>query len=369
MSESESPRVPENLLADIVAISADAVICLDDNQAITLFNDGAAAIFGWTKEEVLGKPLDMLLPERFRGIHTGHVSAFGNSKDRARRMGERREISGLRKNGQEFYAEAAIANVRKENSVVYSVVLRDISEQVALQKRLQRAVVTREETVGIIAHDLRNPLSAIKMLVRSAIDSSKVGDAPRKLTENLELIRSAANQMDGLIRDLLDVTAAEAGHLRVAPEPIAIGDLLDQSLITLKPLVENAKLTLAVGTASSTARVLADASRVGQVLSNLIGNAIKFTEAGGRLAVAVSSMDGFMRIAVSDTGIGISREQLANVFDRFWQAPQPGRRVRGAGLGLAIARGIVHAHGGHIWAESELGKGSTFYFTLPLETE
>jgi len=368
VSKNESRRVTESLLADIVAISADAVICLDANQRITLFNDGAAAIFGWTADEVMGKPLDMLLPERFRGLHTEHVSAFRDSKDHARRMGERREIAGLRKNGQEFHAEAAIAKVRKGDSVVYSVVLRDISEQVALHQRLQRAVVTREETVGIVAHDLRNPLSAIKMLVRSAIDSAKVGDVPRKLTENLDLIRSAADQMDGLIKDLLDVTQAEAGQLRVDPEPIALGELLDESLVTLKPLVENARLTLAVGTASGAMRVLADASRVRQVLSNLVGNAIKFTAAGGRLSVAVSAANGFAHIAVSDTGIGISREQLANVFDRFWQAPHPSHRARGAGLGLAIAHGIVKAHGGEIWAESELGTGSTFYFTLPLES-
>jgi PAS domain S-box-containing protein len=368
VSENESPRITESLLADIVAISADAVICLDANQRITLFNDGAAAIFGWTADEVMGQPLDMLLPERYRGTHGGHVNAFGVSKDHARRMGERREISGQRKNGQEFPAEAAIAKVRKGDIVVFSVVLRDITDQVAMHKRLQRAVVSREETVGIVAHDLRNPLSAIKMLVRAAIDSARIGDAPMRMKESLDMICSAADQMDHLIQDLLDVTQAEAGELRVDPEPIMLSELLEQSLVTLKPLVENARLTLTVGAVPPGFRVLADAPRVAQVLSNIIGNGIKFTEAGGRLSVTTSSVNGFARVAVTDTGIGIAREQLANVFDRFWQGPQPSIRVGGAGLGLAIARGIIKAHGGEMWAESELAKGSTFYFTLPLES-
>ncbi len=115
-------------LADIVAIAADAIICVDAKQQITLFNAGAEEIFGWSAEEVMGKPLDVLLPERFRTSHRRHVERFGKSEERARRMGERREISGLRKNGEEFPAEAAIAKISLGASVMYSVVLRDITD-------------------------------------------------------------------------------------------------------------------------------------------------------------------------------------------------------------------------------------------------
>src|SRR5262249_51082459 len=160
----------------------------------TLFNEGAVKIFGWTPDEVMGKPLDMLLPERFRGTHPTHVQSFRASPVHARRMGERREISGVRKNGEEFPAEAAIAKVVKDGHVVFSVVLRDITEQVALHKRLQRAVAARDETVGMVAHDLRNPLAAIKMLSRSA--ATEAAASPVK--DKLELITSAAGQMDRL---------------------------------------------------------------------------------------------------------------------------------------------------------------------------
>src|SRR5262245_34654761 len=161
---SASSGVTDFLIADIVAISADAIICIDDEQNVTLFNEGAEQIFGWTADEMMGKPLDLLLPERFRPMHHSHIASFGESEDRARRMGHRREISGLRKNGEEFPAEAAIAKVKLGSSVVYSVVLRDITDQVALRKRLQLAVNARDDTVSVVAHDLRNPVSAVKML-------------------------------------------------------------------------------------------------------------------------------------------------------------------------------------------------------------
>ena len=362
---SESSRLPESLLADIIAISADAIICLDANQRITLFNGGAEQIFGWTSAEVIGKPLDQLLPERARGVHSAHIEGFRAAPDHARRMGQRREISGFRKNGQEFPAEATIAKVKTGDSVVYSVVLRDITEQVALQKRLHRAVIARDETVGMVAHDLRNPLSAIKMLTATLLSSED--SLPGSAAENLALIRSAAVQMDGLIQDLLDVTRAEAGQLHVDMQPIALPDLLERSLTTMRPLLERAGIALEVDPGPALS-VMADAPRIGQVFSNLIGNAIKFTPSGGRVTIAVTRTDEGARISVSDTGSGIGPEVLPHMFDRFWQMPSAGIRARGAGLGLPIARGILQSHGGRMWAESEVGKGSTFSFTLTLAT-
>src|SRR6185436_1932665 len=145
VSQAETQRLTQFLLADIVGISADAIICVDSEQKITLFNDGAERIFGWRADEVMGKGLDLLLPVRARAAHPGHIERFRHSPEQARKMGERREISGLRKSGEEFPAEAAIAKVSMGNSVVFSVVLRDITEQVELHRRLQRAVSARDD--------------------------------------------------------------------------------------------------------------------------------------------------------------------------------------------------------------------------------
>jgi PAS domain S-box-containing protein len=366
-SKADARKLTDFLLADIVAIAADAIICIDEEQRITLFNDGAEQIFLWKAEEVIGQPLELLLPERIREVHRKHIERFRGAPENARKMGQRQEISGLRKNGQEFPAEAAIAKVAMGNSVVYSVVLRDITEQVELQKRLQRAVTTRDEVVSVVAHDLRNPVSAVKMLASALLGATQAREISDDAAEQLRVIRSAALQMDRLIQDLLDITRVESGRLVIDKQPLTTMALLEGALETLRPLVAEAGLQLVVDLPSTLPKVEADPERIGQVLSNLVGNAIKATANGGRITVSASQFNDEVRVAVGDTGRGIAAEQLPNVFDRFWQASSTGIRSRGAGLGLPIAQGIVRAHGGRLWAESEVDRGSTFYFTLPIE--
>jgi PAS domain S-box-containing protein len=362
---TDSRRLTEFLLADIVDISADAIICIDEDQTITLFNEGAVRIFGWTAEEILGRPLDVLLPERVREVHRRHISRFRDAPERARRMGQRQEISGLRKNGEEFPAEAAISKAQMGDSVVFSVLLRDITEQVELHKRLQRAVKARDDTVGVVAHDLRNPVSAVKMLSAAIMDRGDISALSGDALEQLKLIREAAVQMDRLIQDLLDVTRVESGRLRVDPQPVTTVALLEGALRTLKPLVEEAGIRLTVDLPAAALPIQADPERIGQVLSNLIGNAIRFTPRNGTIRVTAVEEDHHLHVSVSDTGSGIPAEQLAHLFERYWDSPTSNIRSRGAGLGLPIARGIVHAHNGRIWAESEPGQGSTIHFTLP----
>ena len=364
--KGESRRLTEFLLSDIVAISADAIICIDAEQRITLFNEGAVRIFGWTSDEAIGQPLDMLIPERAREQHHVHVERFGESADRARRMGHRQEISGVRKSGEEFPAEAAIAKVKMGDSVVYSVVLRDITEQVELHKRLQHAVLARDETVGVVAHDLRNPVSAVKMLSQALLNRADVFNDTD--AEQLKLIREAALQMDRLIQDLLDITRVEAGRLTIDAEPVATIPLLEGALRTLRPLVKDAGMTLTTDFPSTLPEVNADPERIGQVLSNLIGNAMKFGRDGREIVVAASAAADEVTVSVSDKGRGIAPDHLPHIFDRFWQAAHSTIRTRGAGLGLPIAQGIVRAHGGRLWAESTAGNGTTVFFALPVVT-
>jgi signal transduction histidine kinase len=245
-------------------------------------------------------------------------------------------------------------------------VLRDITEQVELHKRLQRAVHARDDTVSVVAHDLRNPVSAVKMLSSALLQRDDIEQLPAEATEQLRLIRAASLQMDRLIQDLLDVTRVEAGRLTIDQQSVTAVALLEGALGTLRPLVKEAGLKLVVDLPPSLPTVHADQERIGQVLSNLVGNAIKFTKEGGTITVKAKQDGDAVRVSVSDTGVGISKEQMPHVFDRFWQSQQSPIRSRGAGLGLPIARGIVLAHGGHLDVESEEGRGSTFYFTLPL---
>jgi len=356
-----------DLFSGFLAISADAVIAVDDEQRIIFFNEGAERIFGFSADEVGGQPLAMLLPERFRPSHVGHVHGFGAAHGRARLMGERQEISGRRKNGEEFAAEASIQHISLGGRSVYAAVLRDVSARQRAEEALHQAIRARDDMMGIVSHDLRNPASAVKMLARSILaESRERDDIPPDVAERVEIMLQAAAQIDALIQDLLDVTRLEAGRLTVSPRDIEPRPLVEAALYAMRTLAESSGVALEASYADELPMVYADPERVTQLLSNLVGNALKFTPAGGRVEVRVEPYDEGTLVSVSDTGDGIPAEQLPHVFDRFFQVSSARAGARhGAGLGLPIARGIVEAHGGTIWIESAAGRGTTVRFTLP----
>jgi signal transduction histidine kinase len=220
----------------------------------------------------------------------------------------------------------------------------------------------QEEMVGVVSHDLRNPVAAIKMLSRALLGGQQRGSL--ESNQNLALIAEAADQMDTLIRDLLDVNSLDAGKLRLATEPIDASALLTEALRTLQPLVKEKEIALDVQIVSGLPTVLADTERIQQVLSNLVGNAIKFTPKGGRIVIGARTDDHTVTVSVADSGSGINEEHLPKVFDRYWQSTRTNRQ--GAGLGLAIAKGIVEGHGGRIWIESTAGEGTIAQFTIPV---
>ncbi|CAN5851398.1 hypothetical protein BH20GEM3_BH20GEM3_06160 [soil metagenome] len=232
-----------------------------------------------------------------------------------------------------------------------------------LYDQAKRAIALRDEVLGVVAHDLRNPVGTVRMATDLLLDPNTRGSGAA-LERHLGIIRRQADRMERLIRDLLDVTRIEAGRLAVAAaEPTPTGELIRDAVDALSPLVIEAGLHLAVQTGDDLPRVQADRERVAQVFSNLVGNAIKFTPAGGTLTLRAEPRESAVRFAVADTGPGIAADQVRHIFDRFWQAGHADGR--GAGLGLAIVKGIVEAHGGEIEVESEPGHGTSFFFTLP----
>lgn len=359
--------LPPELFSGLLAIAADAVIAVDHEQRIIFFNEGAERIFGWTAAELGGEYLEVLLPLRYRAAHRGQVQGFGEAHGRARLMGEREQISGLRKSGEEFPAEAAIQRIEIEGHNIYATVLRDISARQRVEDLLHQAIKARDDMMGIVSHDLRNPASAVKMLARSIVEDQRGHALPADVLERVAVIGQAAEQIDTLIQDLLDITRLEAGRLTVAAQEVALVALIERSIESLRPLAEAGDVTLRADLPEALPLLHADPDRVTQLLSNVIGNAIKFTPAGGSVDVRAAVDGDALRITVVDTGQGIPAAQLPRVFDRFFQASLTTRAPRhGAGLGLPIARGIVEAHGGRIWIESGPAGGTTVRFILPL---
>jgi PAS domain S-box-containing protein len=227
-----------------------------------------------------------------------------------------------------------------------------------------QATRDRDEMMAIVAHDLRNPLSTMSMAAQFLLDISGAEKTVER--RNLEVIRRAADRMNRLIGDLLDVERIESGRLTIEPRPEDVIAVVCDAVEMLRPLAKSSSLRLRPVFDEALPRVLVDPGRIQQVLSNLIGNAIKFTPSGGSITVRAEHVPEGVRIAITDTGPGIPTEQLPHVFGRFWQGKRTDRR--GLGLGLVIAKAIVEAHGGRIWVESQPGVGSTFFFTVPAES-
>ncbi|MGZ7031524.1 MAG: ATP-binding protein, partial [Thermoanaerobaculia bacterium] len=237
-------------------------------------------------------------------------------------------------------------------------------DNATLYSESQQAVRAREEVLAIVSHDLRNPLSAIT-LSASLLQMSDLAQDDR---EQIDTIVLSGKRMSRLIEDLLDVTRLEGGkRLPIDPKPIDVQSLFHEVREIFKAQATAGSVRLDSQIVDGVPRIYADRHRVMQVLSNLIGNSMKFTPAGGAIRCRAQRENDAVLFVVSDTGPGIPKEHLADIFNPYWQAKRAERM--GAGLGLPIARGIVESHGGKIWVESENGSGSTFYFTLPVARE
>jgi signal transduction histidine kinase len=227
----------------------------------------------------------------------------------------------------------------------------------------EAAVRGRDEVLRVVAHDLGNSMSAVLVtttLLMRTLPSDEAGEKSRRRVEN---IRALVEQMQRLRQDLLDVALLEAGQLSLERGPVGPATLIEQTLERYAAVAEEKSITLEDLSAPELPHVVADEARLIQVMANLLTNSLKFTPAGGRITVGAEPGGQEMRFFVTDTGQGIPPENLPRLFDRYWTTRQ-GNTI-GAGLGLAIARGIVEAHGGRIWAESTPGEGSTLSFTIP----
>lgn len=247
-------------------------------------------------------------------------------------------------------SEARAACVRAE---------ADANEQRRLKEVLEEAVRSRDMVLSVVAHDLRNPLNIISLAAGMLLPRMPDAFARR----SAERILRSAQRAERMIADLLAISAIESGRVSLTARPIETAELILGALESQHGLAAAASLIVAADVSPELPPLLGDEDRLLDVLENLIGNAVKFTAAGGSITVGANRQDHELLIWIKDTGKGIAAEQLPLIFERFWQADKTGRR--GIGLGLSICKVIVEAHGGRIWAESTLGRGTTIFFTVP----
>ncbi|HEX6307195.1 MAG TPA: ATP-binding protein [Longimicrobiales bacterium] len=242
----------------------------------------------------------------------------------------------------------------------FEELIRTNEELQRSKQRAEAATRARDEVLAAVSHDLKNPLGTIFTSSSLLLDTPLPPEAQQR---QLEIIRRTAQRMDRLIMDLLDVSRMEAGRFSIEPKPEGLRSILAEVREQFGAMAAARNITLDVAAPAQDATLQADRGRVLQVMSNLIGNALKFTPRSGRITVSTGAGNGTVRFTVADTGPGIPEQDLPRIFDRFWHSGEGG----GSGLGLAIAQGIVHAHGGRIWVESSSG-GAHFHFTIPIDT-
>jgi PAS domain S-box-containing protein len=281
------------------------------------------------------------------------------------------EYRVVRPDGAVRWIHARSSSILDESGSPYRVVgiAEDVTESKEAEEAARRlaaseaSIRARDEVLAVVAHDLQNPLNSISMAA-TLLERTEL--PPEKRGLHARTIKRAVGTAVRLIQDLLDVARIEAGQLSIELETLDVASLVSEACDAFVQPANEKSIALECTVSADVPHASGDRDRILQVLGNLLSNAIKFTPQGGRILVRVQRCPDGIEFSVEDTGPGIDREALPNVFDRFWRARPSDRK--GLGLGLAIVKGIVSAHRGRVWAKSEIGKGSVFYFSLPVDS-
>ena len=358
---NKSKAYVENLVEN----AADLIISTDLDDRILTWNRGAEVLFGYSKDEVVGKHLAILLPpERFHELEEirAKVQISGALRDI--------EVRSKRKDGVMIYLSLSVSPIRdlQGKIVGFLRIAKDITEKKRYERRLKELDKMKSDFVSNVSHELRTPLTSIKGSVENMLDGL-TGSLNEKQIRYLVRIKSNTDRLSRLINDLLDLSRIESGRVEVRPTRLPLTALAEEVAEHLKPLATEKLIRIEVPCSDPSATAWADRDKVTQVLVNLIGNAVKFTPPEGKVTVVLEKNDNdYVQISVADTGPGILPEETNKIFSKFYQVTNIAKqKPRGSGLGLAISKALVEMHGGKIWVESEVGRGSTFYFTLPAQ--
>lgn len=346
------------LLASIVASTDDAIVAMTPGGAMTSWNPGAQRTYGYDPEETIGQPFSMLiaaeraeeLSEKFNGLRRGeHVGEW--------------QTSSVRKGGEQFFVSLTMAPLKDARGEVTAIAAigRDVTERNLAQELENKAKL---QFLSVLAHELRTPLTPL--LASAGMLKEVLSPDPRspqgKLLSNLAV---GAETLKGRINDLLDVAAFQAGVLPIAPQAFNFKAAMEEIAEFLKPAMKKGQ-PLVLDLQGDFPPVVGDYRRIQQVVSNLVLNAVKFSSEGGAITLRARASPGWVNVEVEDRGHGIARDEQARLFQPYFRVEQDRSRLPGLGLGLALCRQIVEAHGGGISVESELGKGSVFRFSLPV---
>ena len=332
-------------LASILDNMADGVIMTDREGNIVLTNKATEKIFQIRSEGAVGRPL--IEAVRDHDVDEVLKSCLENSQE---------QVAQFESSSSERFLRVIAVPITDGRMSGALLLFQDLTELRDLQ-------TMRRELVGNISHEFRTPLAGIKAMVETLRDGAV--DDKETAKDFLVRIEGEVDRLTHMVAELTELSRIETGKAHLKLEPLNLNLLIDEVVTQLRPQAERQHLSISKEPAPDLPSVYADKERIRQVIVNIIHNAIKFTHPGGRITVTTRRLDESVAVDITDTGIGIAKDDLPRIFERFYKADRA-RSRGGTGMGLAIAKHIVEAHGGNIWAESEEGKGSTFTFSLPL---
>lgn len=363
---SDGSAASQAAFISLMQITTDAIITVDETQHVIFANVGASRIFGYPADELVGMPLDMLIPQRHRAAHRRHVAGIEPGVSASRVMSDRREVFGLHRSGTEFPAEASISSAAVDGSMVHTVILRDASDKRAARELLRKQADALRQSnedltqfAYVASHDLQEPLRQVTAYLRLLSDRY-AGQLDEAADEFIGFAVDGAKRMKALIEDLLGYSRISNRELEM--EPIDVQEIAEHIADLYAAKIEEAGAEL---TFADLPPVAGDAPQIERLFANLIDNALKYRSAAPpRISISAKPADDFWEFTVADNGIGIDPQLRGKVFEIF--ARLHGReRYPGTGIGLASCRRVVERHGGKIWVGSAEGGGSEFHFTLP----